>query len=606
MREQGNTAVPEGDGRSTLEDFLLARSATSPVWRTPTTLAYLANETGTYQVHEVALATGASRRLTAFAEPAAMLVAAPRAKRLVFGVDAGGNERHQLWSIDGGQPAWRRTTDDAVIHQSPALSGDGRWLAYSSNARERQFFDIWVTDLDTGTSRLALAVEGWLAPLAWSPDGAAILVRRSNTNLDHDLYLVAPDGGTPRPLTPHDGEATVSAAAFDPVDGSILMATNQDGDIARLIRLDPESGRQTVLVDGAWDVEALAPAPEGSRVAYVVNEDGASRLFLYDVAAGESTPVPDVPTGVVSGLAWSPDGDRLAFAVTGAGVPSQIWIHEIGGATHPVVRSASADRLPAAPSQHETIRYPSFDGLEIPAFWFRPVSTGGGGKLPVVVYVHGGPESQLRPEYFPFTQYLADRGYAVLAPNVRGSIGYGKRYHHLDDRERRPDAVADLAAAVTWLRTQPDVDADRIAVFGRSYGGFMVLAALTSYPDLWAAGVDVVGIADFASFFERTGPWRRQMRADEYGDPERDAELLRRLSPLHKAENIVAPLIVLHGRNDPRVPVEEAEQIVRRLSVSGRDVELVVFEDEGHVFGKEANQIAAFRAIARFLDRTLA
>jgi len=293
----------------------------------------------------------------------------------------------------------------------------------------------------------------------------------------------------------------------------------------------------------------------------------------------------------------------LAFAVNGAVMPSCIWTFDIGGATQEVVRSEPTQRLPDSLRQPETIRYPTFDSLQIPAFWFRPKATTG--KIPVVVYVHGGPESQLKAEFSPFTQYLVERGYAVLAPNVRGSTGYGKRYHHLDDREKRPDAVADLASAVEWLRTEPEVDAAKIAVMGRSYGGFMVLAAVTSYPDLWAAGVDIVGIADFQSFFERTGPWRRRLRADEYGDPDRDADLLRSISPLHKAEEITAPMIVLHGRNDPRVPVQEAEQIVSRLRALGRDVELVIYDDEGHLFGKEANQISSFRAIATFLDRIL-
>ncbi len=189
-------------------------------------------------------------------------------------------------------------------------------------------------------------------------------------------------------------------------------------------------------------MESLAPAPDGAKIAYVVNEDGGSRLFLLDTATGQAAPVPGVPAGVVSGLAWSPDGSSLAFAVNGARTPSCIWVHEAGGATRAVVRSATADLLPESLVEPETIRYPTFDGLQIPAFWFRPVAAEG--KVPVVVYVHGGPESQLRLDFSPFTQYLVDRGYAVLAPNVRGSTGYGKHYHHLDDRERRLDAVADL------------------------------------------------------------------------------------------------------------------------------------------------------------------
>ncbi len=238
------------DTRSTLEDFLLARSANSPVWRTASTLAYLANESGTYQVHEFDLTSGVSRQVTTFAEPVSKLVSASGTDRMVFGVDSGGNERHQLWTLDGDGPPQRRTTEDDVIHQDPVLSAGGRWLAYASNARSRQFFDVWITDLEAGTSQLAWSIDGWLAPVAWSPDDSALLVRRSNTNLDHDLFLMPIDGGTPRLLTPHEGEATVTAAMFEPAGGAILAATNQDSEVERLVRFDLESGSHSVLAGG--------------------------------------------------------------------------------------------------------------------------------------------------------------------------------------------------------------------------------------------------------------------------------------------------------------------------------------------------------------------
>jgi dipeptidyl aminopeptidase/acylaminoacyl peptidase len=266
-----------------------------------------------------------------------------------------------------------------------------------------------------------------------------------------------------------------------------------------------------------------------------------------------------------------------------------------------VTVSEAAGLDPAGFREPETIRYRSFDGRQIPAFWFRPT---GPGPWPVVVDVHGGPESQRRVAFAPVTQFLLARGFAVLAPNVRGSTGYGKTYCHLDDVERRMDAVADLAAATDWLRGQPDAT-DRVAVMGQSYGGFMTLAALTTYPERWAAGVDVVGIANWLTFFEQTGPWRRSTRAAEYGDPQHDAALLRELSPIHKAERIVAPLLVIHGRHDPRVPLGEAEQIAGALRAAGRDVELIVFDDEGHGLVKRQNRIVGYGAVARFLGRVL-
>jgi dipeptidyl aminopeptidase/acylaminoacyl peptidase len=250
-----------------------------------------------------------------------------------------------------------------------------------------------------------------------------------------------------------------------------------------------------------------------------------------------------------------------------------------------------------------TIRFPTFDGREIPAYWFVPNE--GDGPWPVVVDVHGGPESQRRPDYSPVNQALVAAGFAVLATNVRGSTGYGKTYNHLDDVEKRMDSVADLAAANAWLREQPNVIADRIAVMGQSYGGFMVLSSLTTYPELWAAGVDVVGIANFVTFLEQTGPWRRKTRADEYGDLERDADLLVEISPIHRVERITAPLFVIHGRNDPRVPLGESEQIVGKLRELGREATLLVFDDEGHGMVKRANRIKGYGEAAAFLAERL-
>jgi dipeptidyl aminopeptidase/acylaminoacyl peptidase len=251
------------------------------------------------------------------------------------------------------------------------------------------------------------------------------------------------------------------------------------------------------------------------------------------------------------------------------------------------------------------VRYSTFDDREIPAYLFLPDAQPHGAeprRLPVVVYVHGGPEGQTRPAFNPVIQYLAANGYAVLAPNVRGSTGYGYPFQRLDDVRLRMDSVADLAAAVRWLGEQGIAEPQRIAVMGGSYGGFMVLSALTTYPDLWAAGVDIVGIANFVTFLENTGPWRRKLREPEYGSLEHDRDFLEAISPIHHADAITAALFVVHGANDPRVPVGEAEQIVAALRARNVPVEYLRFEDEGHGLIKRANRIKAYPEIARFLD----
>lgn len=270
------------------------------------------------------------------------------------------------------------------------------------------------------------------------------------------------------------------------------------------------------------------------------------------------------------------------------------------------VRSGfDADLGPASLSSPELVRYPSFDGLSVPAFLFHP-SARADRPAPTLFFVHGGPESQLRPSFNPVIQYFAQRGFLVVAPNVRGSTGYGKRYSHLDDVDKRLDSVRDLAAGAEWLAAQGLADPHRIAVMGGSYGGYLVLAALTERPDLWAAGVDIVGIANFVTFLERTGPWRRRHREAEYGSLERDRALLERLSPLRQVDRIAAPLLVIHGANDPRVPIHEAEQLVASLRQRGQPVEYLRFEDEGHGLVKLDNRLAAYPRMADFLERHLA
>ena len=381
------------------------------------------------------------------------------------------------------------------------------------------------------------------------------------------------------------------------------LLTDAGRDTLALRELDPETGALgSVEIGGDWDVSSVAVDATTRTMAVVRNVEGYSDLSLFRIDdAGErvALPDPELPEGVLMGLSIGPDGDRLAAAVSAPTLNTNVHVVALETGTSERWTAAATAGIPRETFREpELVHYESFDGETIPAFLTLPA---GEGPHPVIVDIHGGPESQRRPYFLALRQYFVDNGYAVFEPNVRGSSGYGKRYMNLDDVEKRMDSVADLDRGVEWLTARDDVDADRIVAYGGSYGGFMVLAALTEYPERWAAGVDVVGIANLVTFLENTGEWRREHREAEYGSLSEDREFLESISPINNVERITAPLLVMHGANDPRVPVEEAEQIAERAA-EHVPVEKLIFDDEGHGFSKLENRITAYRTVVDFLD----
>jgi dipeptidyl aminopeptidase/acylaminoacyl peptidase len=582
--------------------FLNVRNAHSP---SPSPdgarVAFLSDITGVPQAWSVPAGGGWPDQLTFSPERVSALAYAPAGDRLVFGMDTGGNERQGLYALaSDGSEARPLAADPRTIHSWGAWSPDGAAVAYAANARDPRFFDVYVRPLD-GEPRRVLEQDGTNSVRGWSPDGRFLLVARANSNLDNDLYLLELATGELTLLTAHEGEVSHQSPHFAG-DGALLLVTNRGREFAAPARLDLATKELTFLADPAWGATELAASADGRVVAYTVNEEGYGRLHL--TVAGREVPVAGLPAGVVAGLALTPAGSLLVFAHYAATRNGNVWAVETATGRAWQVTHASRAGLPDdALAEPELVHYRSFDGLEIPAFLYRP--RGAAGPLPVVVHVHGGPEGQARPTFNPTIQFLVHRGFGVLAPNVRGSTGYGRAYVHLDDVRKRMDSVADLAAAARWLADSGTARRDAIAVMGGSYGGFMTLAAITTYPDLWAAAVDTVGIANFVTFLEHTGPWRRRLREAEYGSLERDRDFLAAISPIAHVDRITAPLLVIHGANDPRVPVGEAEQIVAGLRERGREVEYRRYEDEGHGLVRLPNRLDAAEATAAFLERHL-
>lgn len=580
-------------------------SYSMPVFVDASTLAILDDRSGVPQLSLLDSASGNVAPVTSFGERLLSLVSGPSG-RIVFGMDLGGDERQQVWVLDSIAAEPRRITDRLdAMHEPGALSADGGTVLVKSNARDESTFDIVGIDTANGDVEMWLEDAGTASAAALSRDGERALVIRSNTNLDADVWMIDRAAGTSRNLTAHDGEAWMLAAAFSPDEQSVSYLTNEGSDFIHLVSQDLNTGERRTIGDaGDWDIEAFKVSPDGRYVAGAVNEDGWSRIELHSLIDRRGPiALDDLPRGTVDRFTWSPDSSRFAFGFSTAEDPSAIVIADTNG-SHRSIGGEDPERRPRVATP-ELVRFPTFDSREIPAFFFRPEADG---PFPVLVEIHGGPESQRRLQYasaVPTNQLIQSLGIAVLSLNVRGSTGYGKAYSHLDDKELRLDAVKDVDAAVTWLQTRPDVIGDRIGVMGQSYGGFMTLASIALYPGLWSAAVDVVGIGNFISFLERTGPWRRRHRSEEYGFLETDRAMLERISPITYIDDIRAPLFIIHGRNDPRVPLFEAEQMQAALQQRGRTVELRVFDDEGHGLAKRKNRVAGYAAAAQFLARHL-
>lgn len=569
----------------------------NPVFLNERLIAVLDDRSGTPQVSLLHLPALDVEPCTSFAERVQSLHASATGV-IAFGMDTGGNERQQIWRTDVDGQRVQLTNRPDAIHEPGAIAGDGSHLLIRTNARDEATFDIVRVDLADGAQRIVVESAGQAMPVAIRDDGAFLYVR-TNSNLDADVVLV--DEGRSTVLTGHTGEAWVLGATFHPVDDSVWILTNDGVEFVRLVRLDTDSGERETVFEDTWDVEAFSLSPDGKTVAIAVNENGWSRIGLLHLVGKVRSPRwLDLPRGTIDRFSWSPDGRMVAFGFSTATSPSAVVLAELSGSIK-LVSGEGGSSLEVVPVEPELVHYDSFDGLSVPAFFFRPH---GDGPFPVLVEIHGGPESQRRLQYtsaIPTDQLISSTGIAVLSLNVRGSTGYGKHYSHLDDRDLRLDAVRDVVAAVAWLRQRDDVIHDRIGVMGQSYGGFMTLACIAFYPELWCAAVDVVGIANFVTFLERTGPWRRRHRSEEYGFLETDRAMLERISPIHSVDQVTAPLHIIHGRNDPRVPLFEAEQMRDALAARQHPVSMRVFDDEGHGLSKRRNRVVGYAEATGFL-----
>ena len=574
---------------------------------------------GTMQLFE--LCAGELVELTALPEPVSGAHYVPRARRAVLEIDQGGNERHQLYVLELEAAArapvtsfeqLESLTNDARFgHHFAGVSRDGGSLAYVSNRGNGVDFDLWLYDLVRREHRCLYAPGAWCQPgSGFSPDGRFVsILRPGGRPLDVDLVLVEVATGAARVVLEHrDEPAQVGPPAWIDPD-AFFVSSDVGQDFATVIHCELSSGSATPLPGGEerFDTDAVTSA-DGRTAAVIENRGGASAVRLFGTAAQEEAAEVMLPEpGVVSSHAIPPpllsaDGSRLYYTLSTPRLAGDVFAFDAAAGTSRRLTASPTTLSPEQLASAEITETRSFDGERIPMFVFRPDP--GSAPPPVVVVVHGGPEAQAMLTFNPVIQGLVAGGYAVVVTNVRGSTGYGKRYAGLDDTTKRLDSVRDLAAVHAFLHDL-GCDPARAILWGGSYGGYMVLAGLAFQPELWAAGVDIVGISDLVTFLENTSDYRRAHREREYGSLEHDREFLAAASPLRRVDEIRAPLFVIHGRNDPRVPVSEAEQLVANLQRRGVRCGLAIYEDEGHGLARLANRLDAYPRAVSFLDEVL-
>jgi len=623
VEERGNLVLDNIPSLETplttrLEEYLSSRGASFVDWLPDDSLLVATRFGDTEQLHRVATPLGTREQLTFFREPVTT-ARAPQsavAPGFAFLRDQGGNENAQVFYYDLTTRAVRMLSSGQGVNGGLKWSRDGRRVAYHSTARDGVSYDLMIAEPGNTFGAARLVFNGFQKNWSvedWSPDDTKLLISNFVSANESHLYVMDIASAALTPVSEGEAPASVSGARFTADGRGVLLVTNRDSEFEQLRRVDLVTGAVEILTSHIpWDIESFARTDDGRYLAWVANVDGAGRLTVLDLAKRTES-LPPLPEGRIGRIAFDRAGKRLALSLESPQSPRDVFVLELE--RNAVVRytrseAGAIDPLQFAPA--ELIRFPTFDKQNgrqrlIPAFVYRPKAAPG--PHPVIVDIHGGPESQAQPGWNTFTQFLVrEMGFVVITPNVRGSSGYGKSYLDLDNGEDREDAVKDIGALLVWIGAQRDLDAKRVFVSGGSYGGYMSLASMVHFSDRLRGGIDVVGISNFVTFLESTSAYRRALRRPEYGDerlPKMRA-FLQRISPLTNAARISKPLLVVQGLNDPRVPASESQQMVAKIRGRGGEVWYLAAKDEGHGFKKKPNRDFYQKTIVSFLEKQLA
>jgi dipeptidyl aminopeptidase/acylaminoacyl peptidase len=611
--------IPELDPAiaADLNRYQNVRSAPFRGWTSDGDGLYVSTRFGDVaQIHQVNHPGGARRQLTFFAEPVGQVLRRPQHDTLAFTRDEGGNERSQIFLLNPTSGEYQRISDGASRNGALSWSDDGQWLAFQSTRKDGRSLDVWVMNPEQPESARLVweANDGRsFSAAGWDHDGKRLLIQEYISATRSSIHSIDIETGERHLLKGGEEQPhSYYALGFSERDAGFFYSSNEGSGFLKLHYQSLKGGDPVVITDKIpWDLSGFSLSACRRRAVFATNEDGITRVYLLDPLTLAYQAVENLPIGLAGGFTFSPDGTKLGMTLNTARSPSDSFSLELGSDpllygklirwTQSEVGGLDTDRF----SEPGLFRYGSFDGLEIPAFIYRPA---GEGPHPVIINIHGGPEAQFQPGFnSTFQQWIDQLGAVVIAPNVRGSSGYGTSFLNADNGYLREDSVRDIGALLDWIAVQPELDAERVAVVGGSYGGYMVLASAVHYSDRLSAGVNVVGISNFVTFLENTEAYRRDLRRVEYGD-ERDPEMrafLESISPLTHVDRIRIPLLVVQGQNDPRVPVSEAVQIVGAVRAADKAVWYLNALNEGHGFRRKENRDIYMQTVLQFFREHL-
>jgi len=568
------------------------------------------------QLHLVKSPGAARNQITYFQEPIGSVAMHPTQSSIAFTMDRGGSEYSQIYLLDPKSASTQMLTDGVSRNGGPLWSNSGDRIAFQSTKRNGSSNDVWVMSIDDpqNTKLILESPDGsWWGAVDWTEDDDKVLIQNYISIANSKAYIV--DLNTQKKtllLGKKDAPSVNSALAFDKDDKGIFFITNQYGEFNQLAYYNIATSEVTVISkEISWDVDGFSISEDSKKAAFVVNENGYSSLYLLNPKSFAFKKVTSLPIGLIGSMQFSKDNRSLGLTLNTYQSPSDTYVLDLQYSslrygkltrwTYSEVGGLDTSKF----VEPELIHYESFDGRKIPAFIYAKKT---GSPQPVIISIHGGPEGQARPSFSSTYQlWMANLGAAVITPNVRGSDGYGKEYLSLDNGFKREDSVKDIGALLDWIEAQPHLDSSRVAVYGGSYGGYMVLASAVHYSDRLKAAVDIVGISNFVTFLKNTKDYRRDLRRVEYGD-ERDPDMeafLQNISPNNNVDQIQVPMFVVQGENDPRVPVTEAEQVVKSLRNNGKKVWYMNALNEGHGYRKKENRDIYQQAVILFLKENL-